>query len=194
MSAITSSRNCPGGAVGTYSCYHAYFYNNLTYNCGDPARNLSLVWQRETGDAFTRNTEGVYVFNNIFLDTRGQMPSVYRNHSGIFTGWEHDYNNYCNAGKPIPTGGMFDPTKERHSTFGNPRLSMKGPTPTTWAGWVAYFRPTGASKPIIDRGTKAAGTLPLPGVVKDLEGRRRPVGGAWDIGPYEWGGRKGRSG
>ena len=63
------------------------------------------------------------------------MPIVYRNHSGHFTDWrEHDYNNYYNGGQPVPSGGMFDPHQEPHSTFGNPHLSLRGPTPTIVSG------------------------------------------------------------
>jgi len=176
---------CAGGAAGTYSCYHGYFYNNLSHNCGTASANLGIICQRTTGDSWTPNTDGFYVFNNIFLDTRGQMPTVYRYHSGNYSDWQHDYNNFYNNGNPIPSAGMFDPNLEANSTFGNPNLALSG-TPTTWQGWVNYYRPSSSSTLIIDHGTSAAGGTPQPAVLTDIEGNARPQGGGYDIGPYEY--------
>ncbi len=178
--------NCTGGAVGSYSCYHGYFYNNLVFNCGTVSGDYGLVWQRETGDDWTPDTAGFYIYNNIFCDTRGQMPSVYRYQSGTYSDWQHDYNNFYNGGSAIPTGGMFDPTHEAHSTFGDPHLSMSGGTPSTWQGWVNYYRPawdTQSNNMLKDKGVSAGGAQ--PGVTADIDGNSRPQNGAWDIGPYE---------
>ena len=179
--------DCPGGAAGTYSCYHGYFYNNVTRNCGTASANLAIICQRDTGRGPT-NTDGFYVFNNVFLDTRGQMPAVYKYHSGDYTDWQHDYNNFYNNGSPIPPGSWagFNPNLEAHSTFGNPNLANQTGTATTYAGWKDCFRITAASALLIDKGSGSAGNDPQPAVHTDMDGTPRPQGAGWDIGAFEY--------
>jgi len=180
--------DCPGGAVGTYSCYHGHMYNNTIRNCGTASANLGIICQRATGDNWTPNTDGFYVYNNVFLDTRGQMPSVYRYHSGNYSDWLHDYNSFYNNGNPIPTGTWagFDPNLEANSTFGNPNLANQTGTATTYAGWKNCLRITSASTLLIDEGTSAAGNDPQPAVHTDMDGLSRPQGSGWDIGAFEY--------
>ncbi len=66
---------------------------------------------------------------------------------------------------------------------------MSGATPTTWQGWVNYFRPNWDSLSnanIKDKGTSAPARAPCPGVLTDIEGNVRPRDNTWDIGPYEY--------
>ncbi len=110
-------------------------------NCGSSGYPTVLVaWY---GDAFTPYTTGYYVFNNIFLNTTGTMYRAYDqlNSYALYSDFQHDYNNFYNNGSAIPTAGIADPNLEPHSTFTNPSLSMSGGTPTTWQGWVNYYRP-----------------------------------------------------
>jgi len=176
---------CPGGAIGTYSCYHGYLYNNTMRNCGTASANLGIICTRITGRGDKASTNGFYVYNNVFLDTRGEMPTVYRYHSGDYSDYQHDYNNFYNNGNPIPSAGMFDPNLEPNSTFGNPNLANQTGTATTYAGWKDCFRITSGSTLLIDQGTSAAGDDPQPAVHTDIDGTGRPQGAGWDIGAFE---------
>ncbi len=62
-------------------------------------------------------------------------------------------------------------------------------TPTTWQGWVNYYRPlwdTQSNAMLKDHGSSTAGNIPYPAVVSDIEGNGRPKDTGWDIGPYEY--------
>jgi len=178
--------DCPGGAFGTYSCYHGYLYNNTMRNCGTASANLGVICTRITGRGDKASTNGFYCYNNLILDTRGEMPTVYRYHSGDYSDWQHDHNSFYNNGNPIPSAGMFDPNLEAHSTFGSPNLANQTGTATTYAGWKDCLRITSASTLLIDHGTSAAGDDPLPAVHADIDGLARPQGAGWDIGAFEY--------
>jgi len=179
-------RDCPRGAIGTYDCYHGYFYNNVVYNCGNSAGGGPIVQQRTSTQSVTPQTTGVYFFNNVFLDTRGQMPTVYEYRSGTYSDWQTGNNNYYNNGLPIPSAGLVDPNTETGATFGNPNLANPTGTATTWQGWVNCYRLTASSTALIDHGTSNAGNTPYPAVTTDIEGVSRPQGAGWDIGAFEY--------
>ncbi len=173
-------RDCTAPAGGTYECWYAL------HNCGGPD---SAVFTHHadkptTGDGGSRH---IFWYNNVVMDTDGDMPIVYKDQSGKpYEDWQHDYNNFWNAGNPIPSGGLFDPNQEPHSTFGNPNLANPTGTATTWQGWVDLYRITSASASLIDKGTSAAGDDPRPAVHDDIEGNARPQGAGWDIGCSEY--------
>jgi len=175
-------RDCPRGAIGTYDCYHGYFYNNMVHNCG--SANYGIVHQR-TSTSFSTGSDGVYFFNNVFLDTDGDMWTVYQYRSAPYSDWQTGYNNYYNNGNPIPSAGIVDPNQETGATFGNPNLANPTGSATTWQGWVDCYRITAASTALIDHGTSSAGNTPYPAVTSDIEGVSRPQGGGWDIGAFE---------
>ena len=179
-------RDCPRGAIGTYDCYHGYFYNNVVYNCGNSAGGGPIVQQRTSTQSVTPQTTGVYFFNNVFLDTRGQMPTVYEYRSGTYSDWQTGNNNYYNNGLPIPSTGIVDPNTETGATFGNPNLANPTGTATTWQGWVNCYRITASSTALIDHGTSNAGNTPYPAVTADIDGVSRPQGAGWDIGSSEY--------
>jgi len=187
-------RDCPGGAVGTYDAYHAYFCHNLVHNCGDIETGQPIVHQR-TSSTFGEDgkTAGAYFFNNIFLDTRGEMPTVYGFRSGKLEGWRSSHNNYYNAGRPIPSAGFADPNRERGATLEDPGLAEPTGEATDRSGWLALYAITAESRALIDRGDEQAGERPAPRVERDVMGVPRPQGAGWDIGPFEWRGELGVS-
>jgi PKD repeat protein len=186
-------RNVPGGAVGTYDCYHGYFYNNLIHNAGGGINEI--VQQRTSclclspptgppdGDG---QTTGFYFFNNVVLDTRGQMPTVFGDRSGTYSDWQTGNNNYYNNGSAIPSDGIVNPNTESGATFTNPNLANPTGSATTWAGWKNCYRITASSSALIDHGNSSAGNTPYPAVATDMDGVSRPQGSAYDIGPFEY--------
>ena len=177
------------GAVGSEDSAYCYLYNNLFHDCAGGSSGYSYVTQITVGRGkASRNgnwTRHFYAFNNIFLDPTGDMRA-YGYAAGNYEDWQTGYNNFWNNGSPIIVDGSFiNPNNETGSTFTNPNLTLSG-TPTTWQGWVDYYRPTANSTAIIDHGTSAAGNDPQPAVHYDLEGNARPLGAGWEIGPYEY--------
>ena len=178
-------RDAPGGATGTYECWYAYFYNNTVHNCGSPGGGIVThhADPPTSGDGGSRH---LFFFNNIYMDTDGDMGTVYRDQSGKpYEDWQHDNNNYWNNGNSIPTAGLFDPNLEGNSTFGNPNLANPTGTATTLAGWLDCYRSTGSSTLLIDEGSSTAGNDPQPAVHYDIEGASRPLGSGYDIGAFE---------
>jgi len=179
-------REGPDGASGTFECWYAYFYNNTVYNCGYSDRGIILhhADPPTSGDGGSRH---LFFFNNVFMDNDGDMGNVYHDQSGKpYEDWQHDNNNFWNAGNPIPSGGLFDPNQEPNSTFGNPNLANPTGTATTYAGWLDCYRITGSSTLLIDEGNSNAGNDPRPAVHADIEGTSRPQGSGWDIGAFEY--------
>ena len=186
-------RNAPGGAVGTYDCYHGYFYNNLIHNAGGgenevvQQRTSCMCLSPPSGPTYgDGQTTGVYFFNNVFLDTRGTMPTVYGYRSGYYSDFQTGNNNYYNNGNAIPSGGIVNPNNESGATFTNPNLANPTGSATTWAGWKNCYRITASSSALIDHGTSNAGNTPYPAVTTDMDGNSRPQGSGYDIGPFEY--------
>jgi len=177
-------RDSAMGAIGTYDCYHGYFYNNTVHNCGDSSHGI--VHQRASTTPESPKSTGVYFFNNVFLDTAGDMWTVYQNRSGTYEDWQTGNNNYYNNGSPVPSSGLVNPNTESGATFGNPSLSNPTGTATTRQGWVNCYRITASSAALIDHGNTSAGNTPYPAVAADIEGVSRPQGGGYDIGASEY--------
>ena len=174
----------------------AYIYNNLIADvanivpvCGPGATWGYITCMTFPADGSQGNGTGsnhTRAYNNIFLDTAGIMTMAYHNQLGGTQDFLTGNNCYYNAGYAIPAGDLgIDPATEAGHVFANPNLTLSG-TPTTWQGWVDYYRPTSNSTAIRDAGNSNAGACPRPGVIADIEGNGRPRGGGWDIGPYEW--------
>jgi len=179
-------KDCRAPACGDYESWYSYFYNNDVVDCGSTSGIINHhADPKYSGDGGSRH---IYWFNNVFLDTTGDMPPVWYKQSNLpYEDWLTDYNNYYNNGNPIPVGAWpeHDPNQEPNSTFGNPNLADQNGTATTYAGWKDCFRITSASTLLIDRGTSAAGNDPQPAVHNDMDGNPRPQGAGWDIGAFE---------
>jgi len=181
------------GALPSNESAYCYAYNNLWYDCGWSNSGFSYATQLSTGmSRFDNYTRHFYVFNNIFYDPQGDMRPYgwTEGGSGNCEDWQTGNNNYWNQGNALTldSSGWVNPNTETGATYTNPDLTLTG-SPTTWQGWINYFRPkwTSASNAALkDKGTSAAGGAPLPAVVRDIEGNPRPKDGGWDIGPYEY--------
>ena len=179
-------RDCSAPAGGSYEAWYAYFYNNTLHDCGEAGGAIFThhADPKLTGDGGSRN---LFFFNNVFLDTDGDMPIYVKDQSKKpYENWQHDNNNFYNAGNPIPSGGLFDPNQQANSTFGNPNLANPTGTATTYAGWLDCYRITASSAALIDEGNSNAGNDPRPAVHYDIEGTSRPQGSGWDIGAFEY--------
>jgi PKD repeat protein len=174
-------RDAANGANATYDCYYAYFYNNTVHNCGSSKKGI-VFQHSDYGDEWSRH---LFYFNNVFLDTAGDMGKVYAYENGNYEDWQTGNNNYYNAGNPIPSDGIVDPNQEAGATFGNPNLANPTGSATTYAGWLDCYRITASSAALIDQGNSNAGNDPCPGVHADIEGTSRPQGSGWDIGAFE---------
>jgi len=184
------------GATPTEESAYCYVYNNLMKDCATAYPDYySYITQISTGmPRFDDYTRHFYVFNNIFYDSDGNMRPygwvLSGGGSGNLEDWQTGNNCFYNNGQPlIHESDTPDPTAEAGATYGDPHLSMTGATPTTWQGWVNYFRPlwdTQSNAMLKDKGSDTAGLAPQPGVIADIEGNVRPRDTGWDIGPYEY--------
>ena len=182
-------RGATRGAVGSEDSCYCYVYNNLFHDCATGNSYYPYVTQITVGRGqASRNgqwTRHFYVRNNIFLDSTGDLKP-YGYASGNYEDWQTSNSNFWNQGQPLEyESGFINPNNEAGATFTNPNLTLSG-TPTTWQGWVDYYRPTPASAAIIDHGSSLASGTPQPAVLVDIEGNARPQGAGWEIGPYEY--------
>jgi len=183
------------GATPTVESGYCYVYNNLMKDCATlyPQYYSYITVILTGGSRFDGYTRHLFVFNNIFYDSDGNMRPygsvLSGGGSGSYEDWQTGYNNFYNNGQPlVHESDTPDPTTETGATYGDPNLTMSG-SPTTWQGWVNYYRPLWNSQSnamLKDKGTSAAGGAPCPAVVRDVEGNPRPRDTGWDIGPYEY--------
>jgi PKD repeat protein len=182
-------RDATKAANGTYDCWYAYFYNNTVHDCGGPGDWGGIIVQHTNrGTPINGWSRHIFYFNNVFLDTDGDMGCVYEDENGKYEDWQTGSNNYYNAGNPISSAGIVDPNQEAGATFGNPNLADPTGTATTYAGWLDCYRITASSTDLIDKGHSSAGDDPCPGVHYDIEGTARPQGSGYDIGAFEYAG------
>ena len=205
------------GAIMVGNAHAMYIYNNLFVDvgngtqgvvCGGPCGHHSLnawfayIYARDLNDpqdGCYNQSQTVRIFNNIFLSTTGAMSqstgnTPYAYQMGNPTDWQAGNNNFYNNGNAIPAGNLtvdghlFDPNNETGATIGNPALTLSG-TPSTWQGWVNYYRPLWNSQSnamLLGKGSSTAGNAPYPAAMNDIESNPRPRSNGWDIGPYEY--------
>ncbi len=96
---------------------------------------------------------------------------------GHIVNWQTGNNCFYNNGQPLTyESDVPNPTTESGATYGDPHLTLTG-TPTTWQGWVNYYRPLWDSQSnamLKDHGNSNAGTIPCPAVIADIEGNASP--------------------
>ena len=89
-----------------------------------------------------------------------------------------------------------NPTTESGATYGDPHLTLSG-TPTTWQGWVNYYRPlwdTQSNAMLKDHGSSTAGNYPLSRRAPGHRGQRTSEGQWLGHRPLRVPGRRGHPG
>lgn len=185
---------CRWAAVGFYDALDSWLYNNLFVNCGGRVRKPVFGAQNEisqgimqfrAGMGSAEETRNVFVRNNIFLDTDGEMPAVLHDQQCHAVHNVQISNNlYWNVGRAIPRCGFHDPATEIAGKWQqDPLVAFDPATFTSYANIVAAFS-IAANSPIWNAGANAT-NLPEPGVTTDILGAPRNFGPATDIGPWE---------
>lgn len=124
------------------------------------------------GISLISGTVGTTIKNNIFLDDN----PVYGSDTNLNAG----YNNISMRDGTTPTGYVFPTSTDQWKV--NPQFIDS-------ASGVNGDYHLKSTSPCINAGTD----LSSLGVVNDLEGNSRPIGGAYDMGAYEYGGVPGPS-
>ena len=88
--------------------------------------------------------------------------------------WYTGNNNFYNNGQPLTyEADIPNPTTETGSTYGDPHLTLSG-TPTTWQGWVNYYRPLWDSQSnamLLGQGHERGGHDPAAGRDRGYRGQ-----------------------
>jgi hypothetical protein len=184
---------CIWGAVGFYDVRNSWLYNNLMFNCGGRIRKPALFSENEisqgimefrAGNADSTLSRNVYIRNNIFYDTDGDMPALLHDQRchGVFNVVTSN-NCYWNAGKAIPVCGLYNPSTEANALWQqDPLLAFNESNFTSYSNIVNGFNL--ANNSAAWNSGYAASTLPMPGVTTDIHGLPRSTG-TIDIGPWE---------
>ena len=172
--------NITRGVYGTWDTAFTYVYHNLFRDCGkgNVGEFNYLTQISPSGDSRNDNySRHVYVFNNIFYDDLGTMfPYGWATGGSYYLqDFETGNNNYFNEGHSmtLDPSGFANPNTEAGATIGDPHLTL-GTTPSTWQGWVNYFRPLWDSQStamLVDKGSSTAGNFPYPAVVSGHRGQ-----------------------
>jgi hypothetical protein len=172
------------GSENSYGASNIIVRNNIVFNNS----NWGILVGAHAGVA-----SNVRVYNNVIVNNPdGNLEinsnlatnSVFKNNiiyssnggsllSGNVGGNVLDYNLWYS------TGGGAKPSQDSHGIFVDPRfIKLPG---AKFSATVPDFHPQ-SSSPAINAGTT------LSEVTKDYDGVNRPVGSAFDIGAYEYGG------
>lgn len=185
---------CRWGAVGFYDAKNSWLYNNLMVNCGGRVRKPVFgseneisqgIMQFRAGMGSAEETRNVYIRNNIFLDTEGDMPALLHDQQchAVYN-VQISNNLYWNAGRAISRSGYYDPAIEPGGKWQqDPLIGFNSLLFTSYTNIVGTFS-VAANSPIWNAGANATG-LPEPGVTSDILGAPRNFGAATDIGPWE---------
>ncbi|MCC7537300.1 MAG: right-handed parallel beta-helix repeat-containing protein [Deltaproteobacteria bacterium] len=164
---------CRAGALGLYDVSGAYIAHNAFVD------NDRVVIEVRAGNGPASRSENVEITANLFLDTRGRMPSLYMRQAGRqVVRLDVHHNAYWNAGGPVlRAGDLFDIATETGIVRADPRVRGGTPQARNRRGLLETVRPR-AGSPLLD--AARAGR-----VTRDAVGCSRPVGAAPDIGPFE---------
>ncbi len=184
------------GGVGWWGAAYGYVYNNLFKDCATDSTSYSYItaiWPPSRACSPTPRTTSTPSTTSSTARAGPCVPTAGCSAEVVAA--------TCRTGTPDTTASATtgnalthesdtpDPTTETGATYGDPHLTMSGGTPTTWQGWVNYFRPAWDSQSnamLKDKGTSAAGRLAASRCCMDMEGNPRPKDSGWDIGPYEY--------
>ncbi len=126
---------------GAYEVYDAVFRNNIVMGgrVGGLAvydgRNVNIVnnlfvdndrvlVEFRAGNGSAARSDGVRVTNNVFVDTRGQMPEVLRRPSHGLENLTLSHNLFWNAGRPLPTTSLLDVAAQPGHLLADPRITL----------------------------------------------------------------------
>lgn len=163
------------GGVALYDASNATIANNLFVNIDG-----SAIVQFRPGSGPAARSENVRAVNNIFLDSRGDMPDPFRrsgNHGvNAFT---TSHNLFWNSGSRVPDASLIDLDTQPGHLVADPLIRVMGDGETTPAMMIATMIPSTAS-PAFNSGI-AVGSSPYF-VVDDI--RKVSRGAQNDRGPW----------
>jgi uncharacterized protein (TIGR03382 family) len=162
------------GGIAIYDARGAYIANNLFLDV-----NTVLV-QFRPGAGTARRTENVRVIDNLFVDTRGRMPSpIGRTGGNAVTQLVWQHNLFWNNGGGVPSGTLLNVTTQPGHLLANPGIRAATGSRDTLA---RTLRPADGS-PATNSGVD---TTAAPfGVTVDINGLARA--GRTDRGPWNLG-------
>lgn len=164
--------NGVAGGVGIYNAKDAYVANNLFLN------NDRAVIDFRAGQAPSGKSDNVQIVNNLFVDTRGRMPTPFRLSSDGLTGLSTSYNLYWNNGAPLPTTTLLTLALQTGHLSANPILTVPATTADRATTIATLRQSIGAAAADSGRDTSVA---PF-GVVVDINNVARGL--ARDRGPF----------
>jgi len=153
------------GAVAVYDADGAYVANNLTLD------NNRVLVEFRAGNGPAGGSRNVRVVNNLFVDTRGTMPTPFQLSSHTLASFSTENNLYWNAGHSIPTNGYVDVTAQPGFLAENPNIGVPDAMADR-ATIIATTQPA-AGSPATATGTDASGTPFF--VTDDIDGITRSV-------------------
>ncbi|MFH1760975.1 MAG: right-handed parallel beta-helix repeat-containing protein [bacterium] len=181
--------HCDGDVVQIAEASDCYFYNNVVYNCGN-------AFSYKASDALADEARNGWIYNNIFLDDRGRMKTVY--------GWsprvavrdfKNDYNIYYNNGNSILYGAR---SKGINDIVADPLLvNPHMPSVSESSYQLSQIQQIKSgfmlknASPAVNAGIGQIQGAELFHPDFDFLGDDRPFNGAVDIGPHEHGSSSG---
>ncbi len=164
------------GAIGIYDAQNAYLAHNLLVN------NNRVLVEFRAGEGPAGGSTNVRFMNNVFLDTRGQMPPIFVRHSHTVAGLTTSYSTFWNNGSALPASPLYAVAGRTGHQVANPLIGLPAGAPYTYAGLVTAFRP-GAGSPVYGTaGDASVSPYFVTNALGDLGGTLRL--GQRDRGPY----------
>jgi hypothetical protein len=177
--------NSRTGAFQISNVKNGYIYNNYIWNCTGYNGYRGLIYVSPgNGPGSNKGTLGLEIFNNIFAsDLVVPLPSQIMQLSTTITSFTHGNNLFYFGGRPIPTGGVFNPNSETGAVFLNPTYPLA--SGTTYNTILNSMLPNTKGSWVDAGNSSAALKIPYPSVKKDIRFISR-TSGIVDIGPFEF--------
>jgi uncharacterized protein (TIGR03382 family) len=160
------------GGVGVYDAQGAYIANNLFLN------NDRVLVEFRAGNGPAGGSTDVRVVNNLFVDSRGRMPTPYQRSSHSLSNFTTSHNLFWNNGGGLPSTSLLDLRSQPGHLAADPRVGV----PAAQAGRDSILSATRPppSSPAADSALDVAGA-PFR-VTDDI--RRVSRTGRLDRGPF----------